>query len=420
MKVKSVKLYSFFFILLSMSLLFQDLLIKWVSFFAYLDEVLAIIMMLWFVMYSFLKKNTRRKERIVVYLMLIIILFTLLYNFIFKIQNNYVAIVEDILSIFKFVFVYFGLLAIKRESSIDTQESLNILNYLLKPYILIVLFLGLVNLFIPIGMDDGIRYGIRMYCFVFDIPGNLINQITYIIILFLANESKTKTSHSVWLIICCFILIMTLKTRAMILAAIFISLYIFAKRKRKVNSVAVAIVIVFLSFLIGFSQFEFYFMNPNAPRQRFVMVSMDLVRRYFPFGTGFGTFGSAGAAKYYSPIYYEYGFDQLWGMTSDNPMYLNDNYFPMIFAQMGFFVGLLFIILLIVYFYNLYISSKNKSKLIQYGVLFYIIDLLFSSIQSSYLAHYSVVAITFLTMLYLYDYDEVENDYRYNRITGLW
>jgi hypothetical protein len=61
---------------------------------------------------------------------------------------------------------------------------------------------------------------------------------------------------------------------------------------------------------------------------------------YFPFGSGMGSFGCAAAADYYSPLYYKYKMDDIWGLTPDNPMFLADAFYPVL-AQIGV-VGIFF------------------------------------------------------------------------------
>ncbi len=61
---------------------------------------------------------------------------------------------------------------------------------------------------------------------------------------------------------------------------------------------------------------------------------------YIPFGSGLGSFGTAAAAKEYSPLYYKYELDTVWGLTPDNPMFLADAFYPTL-AEFGL-AGLFF------------------------------------------------------------------------------
>ena len=66
-----------------------------------------------------------------------------------------------------------------------------------------------------------------------------------------------------------------------------------------------------------------------------------IFKDYIPFGSGLGTFATNAAAQYYSPLYYKYGLNDIWGLYPDNPMFLADAFFPTL-AEFGM-VGLFFL-----------------------------------------------------------------------------
>ena len=68
-----------------------------------------------------------------------------------------------------------------------------------------------------------------------------------------------------------------------------------------------------------------------------------IMKDYFPFGSGLGTFACAAAAKEYSPLYYKYGMDNIWGLTPENPMFLADTFYPIVYSQFGFLGVLMFL-----------------------------------------------------------------------------
>lgn len=65
---------------------------------------------------------------------------------------------------------------------------------------------------------------------------------------------------------------------------------------------------------------------------------------YIPFGSGLGTFATNAAAQYYSPLYYKYGLNDIWGLIPENPMFLADAFFPTMaeFGMVGIFFFLWF------------------------------------------------------------------------------
>ena len=65
----------------------------------------------------------------------------------------------------------------------------------------------------------------------------------------------------------------------------------------------------------------------------------EILKDYFPFGSGFASFGSYASGVYYSDIYAQYGLENVKGMTKLNYSYIADTYYPCL-AQFGI-VGIL-------------------------------------------------------------------------------
>ncbi|MEE3384321.1 MAG: hypothetical protein VZR36_04465 [Prevotella sp.] len=77
-----------------------------------------------------------------------------------------------------------------------------------------------------------------------------------------------------------------------------------------------------------------------ARPESYKTASIIIFKDYIPFGTGLASFATNAAAKYYSPIYYKYGLNDIWGLYPENPMFLADAFFPTL-AQYGM-VGIIF------------------------------------------------------------------------------
>lgn len=71
--------------------------------------------------------------------------------------------------------------------------------------------------------------------------------------------------------------------------------------------------------------------------------SLDIFKDYFPFGSGFGTFGTYASAVNYSPIYYKYDLNLIYGLSKDTPSFIADTYYPVL-AQFGVVGATLFFI----------------------------------------------------------------------------
>lgn len=401
-----IGLREFFISIILLFLYFQNWLITEYSFFGILDEGIALCCLLIFI-YSIISSGKINRHDLVLFcLVVFIIIGGLFFNLQYKIQTNFIPIFEDIFSLFKFIFIFLGTKVYFSARKIDTKRIIDILSPILKIYTLILLILSIVNVFFDIGMDAGLRYGLRMFSFIYETPGHLINQMSYNILFFNAIGGSIKNKRF-WIGSSLFVMALTFKTRAFLLISIYFAcVYVFKLKKNK-NLLIDGLFVVILVFLIGYSQFEHYFLNEGTPRQMFVSGAIRIVKEYFPFGTGFATYGSSAAGEYYSLLYYELGFSNRWGMDPSTKLFLNDNYLPMIFGQFGIIIGTSYLYLIYKYIVNVINSARYKmNKSVMVCTCFYLLDIVLSSIQSSYLAHYSVVTFTIYYLIFFYDMEE--------------
>jgi len=118
------------------------------------------------------------------------------------------------------------------------------------------------------------------------------------------------------------------------------------KFKSPKTAISIALLMAVVLYVTWF-KFEAYYVSgfqegaermarPESYKVAFGQILWD----YFPFGSGMGSFGSAAAADFYSPLYYKYKMDDIWGLSPDNPMFLADAFYPVL-AQIGV-VGIFF------------------------------------------------------------------------------
>ena len=133
----------------------------------------------------------------------------------------------------------------------------------------------------------------------------------------------------------------------------FIALLFYVKKKVKINSPKVIFQLSALAAVILFftwTKFNAYYVEgfesekSEKARPETYKASLKILLDYAPFGSGFGTFGCAAAAKEYSPLYYKYDLDLIWGLRPENPMFLADSFYPIYIAQFGFLGLIMFFI----------------------------------------------------------------------------
>lgn len=387
--------------------LFQTLLENYIYASSYLDEALAALFVGFFVLYLLIDMEIRTSE-LVICLMVVLVTAAGLYgNMRFRIQEYKAAILLDIVSHFKFAAIYLGTAAVVRVRRIDWRGVIRVPAVLAKIYLTILFSFGVLNLLTDIGMHAEYRYGLRTYAFIFGTPGIVTNTVLYIIMVLLMESAvQEERSNRVFLLMAIAVLVFVVKSRSLILAAtaalLFESLLIERKQSMRFRLGAVAAA----GAVIGLPQFREYFvsgvkaMEGKAPRLLFFENGVQLFKDYFPFGTGFGTFGSSSAASYYSQLYYVMGFDAITGMQPENTKYLNDTFWPMIFGQLGLVGTIPFVILLFMVFAGIYRSGRrSRNPYIMFAVYLYIVNVLFSSIQSAYPSNNSMVMLTFIVTL---------------------
>lgn len=131
---------------------------------------------------------------------------------------------------------------------------------------------------------------------------------------------------------------------------VFIALVMFVKSKINFTSVSTLLKVAALGCVVIFftwTKFNAYYVAgfqddaQEMARPLTYETGMEIMfKDYIPFGSGLGSFGTAAAAKEYSPLYYDYKLDMVWGLTPENPMFLADAFYPTL-AEYGI-VGLFF------------------------------------------------------------------------------
>ncbi len=143
----------------------------------------------------------------------------------------------------------------------------------------------------------------------------------------------------------CFVMFFTFRMKSVAAMFIFLVLYIYRKYINGKDVALLFAAVAILSLIVGSGQMKYYFSMPDIGRTKLVTDSVDLANEHFPFGTGFGTFGSNVALEHNSVLYENMGYydpDNPWAVKE----YLNDAFWPIVIAQTGW-IGTTFFVLAI-------------------------------------------------------------------------
>lgn len=109
-----------------------------------------------------------------------------------------------------------------------------------------------------------------------------------------------------------------------------------AKRGDQAPSRWVFVLLGIGSAILAMDQIQEYFLTSTSARSLLMQDGVDIAFNCFPFGSGFASFATYMSGAYYSPLYYEYGLNSVWGLMPANPSFVSDSFWPAVIAQFGF------------------------------------------------------------------------------------
>lgn len=130
----------------------------------------------------------------------------------------------------------------------------------------------------------------------------------------------------------------------------FIAFIFFVKKKlnfQSTKTILFACILVIVVLTVTWTRFDAYYVsglsNDQLARPMTYKTSLRILWDYLPFGSGMGSFACNGAWKFYSPLYYDYNLNTIWGLgdsTIGSGAFICDAYYPTL-AQFGI-VGVFF------------------------------------------------------------------------------
>lgn len=193
-----------------------------------------------------------------------------------------------------------------------------------------------------------------------------------------------------------FIMLNTKRVKALGAMLCILLLYMLVfHRGKKINKKVLVFSILFagiaLVSIVWQIIYYYYQLGDESARLILTIAAPYISKDYFPFGTGWATFGSAFSGEPYSPVYKMYGLNQVWGLSPKWHQFISDTFWPMILVETGV-VGLLSYVGAILVFINriLLLKKRNKAVFVSAGSsLAYL--LLVSSSESAFVNPLSIL-----------------------------
>jgi hypothetical protein len=154
--------------------------------------------------------------------------------------------------------------------------------------------------------------------------------------------------------------------------SVFVILFFFNAKQIKLNVRNILIVVcMFVAVIfVAWTKISFYFYQAVIDEvdkdmiARYILYATapDILRDYFPFGSGFASYATYASGAYYSRIYAEYGIDAVWGLSKSYYSFVADTYYPSL-AQFGV-VGIALYLLFWIYLFrqSLFFYRKTQNR----------------------------------------------------------
>lgn len=387
-----VKYKSLFIVTLIVLFTFQEFLSKLLPIFSYIDELPFLLLLVHLILYRKDLKFVIENNKMYLILLSVFIISGLIGNLIYHYQPIKLVLI-DLMTNLKFYcaiwyfYYYIGKIDLGDQQIQKTAKLLTL--FLMVFFIVDRIF----NIF-----PGQIRFGIRSAALMYGHPTYLAGICAFLISILTYSDPKKN-----FLYICMdlIILIFTLRSKAIASAVLYLVLLIFIKRFNYKVKLTHLIFLSMIGFILAWSKIQYYFIDLGGQSARSVMLitSFLIIKDYFPFGTGFGTFGShvASAQVHYSPVYVKYGFEKVSELSNSTiGTFFDDQFWPIIFGQTGVIGTICYVMILFCLFKRIqkvYEVSLNK-YIICLFILFY---LLISSVAEP--AFNNAIAIPFTMVL---------------------
>ena len=293
------------------------------------------------------------------------ILIALLFIILIGIAGNLIYKYQYISFAFKEIFTFRGILCyamipiIFYDFKLEDYKKMIKINIKLITIVLFILVIS--NYFVDIFPYYEIRFGIKSQQLFFTHPTYLVVTSSIILALLSIYIDEDKKTY-IYMGMITVVIISTLRTKAiMFLVAYIYLLFIVVIRKRKLSIIDI-IILGLIAVGMGISEVREYLQNPDWARSAISINSLDIAKNHLPFGSGFGTFGTWISGVNYSPLYFNYDMQTIWGLAPDYYNFVSDTFWPMILAQFGF-IGLIIMGYIIV---KIYTDIKDNENIYYY------------------------------------------------------
>ena len=144
-----------------------------------------------------------------------------------------------------------------------------------------------------------------------------------IVFLLVLATTNGPENNIIYMVMVSTIVVFTFRAKAISFVAVFWGLYLMVDVWKIKNKIIYVTVSAILAGYLAYDQFIIYFMSKTwSARAVLFTDAITVAKRYFPIGAGFASFGTNMSVVSYSPLYYEFGYNNIEGIE---PFAKNEN-----------------------------------------------------------------------------------------------
>lgn len=325
-------------------LLFQNALGELFEGFGYIDELFAFAGFA-IICYQAVKRGklriSKNTEGIVIPLLVFFVI-GILGNLIFRYQPLAAVLIDIYTNLKFFLSIVTGYYLIRNINEWRGSEGLI---FHAKAMTLVLFLLLLADQLFGTFESPGQRYGMRVTQLFYGHPTYLAGAAVFLLSVLTVFYGK-KNNPFIAMALC--FLFFTLRGKAVAGAAIYCLIFYFIVLYRKKLKFWHICLIVLVALAVAGEQFAYYYLEleGTSARSALTLTSFEILKDYFPIGTGFGTYASSQASEHYSPVYIKYGLYDIHGLSASGASFGSDTFWPIIIGQTGFIGTICFIVVI--------------------------------------------------------------------------
>lgn len=386
-----------FFLIVAGLFLLQDQLQDWFKPFQYWDEAFGLLILPMVVIR--IRQQRLRISRQTAKLLLCLLIFWLfgwLGTAVYRYQPFSAACKDSYVNL-KFFLTIGGSFLYFHNKRLDFSQIKRRLWPILNAVTFLFFLLAVVDLLFGVFSTDT-RGIFRVVKIFYSTPTVLVANCVFLSCLYLWYYDRKRYRIVLPLTLLCIMMFCTIRVKSMGAIASILLIYLFVLRRKKLSHKAklrVTLLLVFAGVSGLYQVIRYYYsMGTESARAMLTLASPFVAWDHAPFGSGWGTFGSAFSADPYSPVYGMYRMAGIWGLSPSYPAFVSDTYWPMVLAECGYF-GFAALLGVLVLFTKRVFQLRSYSRASFASGLLVLLYLLVSSTSESALANPLAVPLAF-------------------------